>query len=85
MGHGYSVVDCEERTENGITQYYIKLNNPWRTGGIRYRQYTDVNGMRSVSIEESKDEDFTGMFEMELNDFMQYFSEVTVSEQITHS
>ena len=41
--------------------------------------------MRSVSIEESKDEDFTGMFEMELNDFMQYFSEVTVSEQITHS
>lgn len=85
MGHGYSVVDCEERTENGITQYYIKLNNPWRSGGIRYRQYTDVNGMRSVSIEESKDEDFTGMFEMELNDFMQYFSEVTVSEQITHS
>lgn len=80
LGHGYSVVKCEQRIVDGREQYFVTLNNPWRTKGVRYRQITDIHGQQSAGMEQGSDDDYNGIFEMELNDFMQYFNYVAVNE-----
>lgn len=85
QGHAYTVLGCSKRTANNVTRYYIRLHNPWGTGTVGYGQVTNADGSISyVGARVDKEED-NGIFDLELNDFMQFMRAFMISKQSAKS
>lgn len=69
-GHAYEVSGFAERDNH----LFVQLKNPWRKSVPQYGTVTDVNGKTHMVTTMNTDENTEGVFELDLNDFMQYFS-----------
>ena len=77
--HGYAIMGCRKGTTGSDEgKYFLTLNNPWGKGMI-YEQRRDVNGKEYYRGKENESQDTRGSFELELNDFLQYFSDFTIN------
>ena len=73
LGHVYSVFKAEE--ENGIN--YITVGNPYKG---RTRVYDKKHKSKSVT---PKDKEKRGVSRLELNDFLNYFHDIDISDDIS--
>ncbi len=74
LDHSYQVTDAHE--ENG--HKYITVTNPWGMGIAVYTQRTRLDGTSYTTLGGQMEEtDDHGTFDMELNDFMNHFYDVS--------
>lgn len=79
-GHAYTIVDYRELQSTG--QIMLTLRNPWGQGGMEYVQTSDANGKVITTGRQSKSRDDDGTFEIELNDYLRFFSHFATAEDV---
>lgn len=81
QGHAYTVLGCSKRTVKNVTRYYIRLQNPWGTGTLGYGTVKNADGSISYVGNRVDEEADNGIFDLELNDFMQFMRSFKISKQ----
>lgn len=79
-GHAYTIFDYRELKSTG--QIMLSLRNPWGSGAMEYIQTSDANGKLLTTGRQSKSMDDDGTFEIELNDFLRFFSHFATAEDV---
>ena len=86
QGHAYVVIGCVAKTsKDNVTKYFVRLRNPWGTGTVAYAHRKNVDGSEhTVGIRQDKEAD-GGIFDLDLNDFMEFVDSYQISKDQAQS